>query len=352
MKLTSLLKTRETTTMTSPRFLRPLLVTFCVTCLLPGLVAQEKDKPKPPEAIHRRQTAVPAHLSPAAKKILSLSRKQFSSEYIEGMKTYHREAEPGLKTELEKIGGVPCYWVTGPRGTYRDDAVIVYFHGGAYMYGDAEEAAACFLPVYEELEIRGLSVQYRLAPDHPFPAALQDATEVYEELLKRYSPKRIIFMGDSAGGGLALAATLRLREKKVPLPAALVLVGAWVNLSPDESDSGITLAEWDTWQDIADDDETVPAYAGQNDLRNPLISPLHAQLKGLPPLLIHAGTREIDLSDCARLAAKARESGVDVTFDVWDGMWHVFHLNWPDVPESKKACEAISRFVRAKLPRK
>ena len=296
--------------------------------------------------VHRRQTQIPAHLSPAAKQTLSLSREQFTSKYIEGMEAYHLKAQPELKTELEQIGSVPCYWVTGPNGNYRDDAVIVYFHGGSYSLGDAKEAAGCFLPVYEQLGIRGLSVQYRLADKHPFPAALHDAVEVYEALLKRdINPKRIVFMGDSAGGGLALAATLRFREQKVPLPAALVLVGAWVNLSPNESDTGITLAEWDTWQDIADDGQTVPAYAGTNDLKNPLISPLHADLKGVPPLLIHAGTREIDLSDCARLAAKARESGVDVTFDVWDGMWHVFHLNWPQVPESRRACKSIADFL-------
>ena len=230
--------------------------------LIAGAKAQERSAP--PRSIHPRRSQAPAHLSAEAKKVLSLSREQFSAKYIEKMGDYHLRNEPGLRSELEKIGNVPCYWVTGPKGKYRDDAVIVYFHGGAYSFGDAKEAAGCFLPVYEELGIKGVSVQYRLAPDHPFPAALDDATRVYKALLDRFNSKRIVFMGDSAGGGLALAATLKLRREKVPLPAALVLIGAWVNLSPDESDSAITLADWDTWQDIADDEETVPAYAGDN----------------------------------------------------------------------------------------
>jgi acetyl esterase/lipase len=291
---------------------------------------------------------VPSHLSPEAQAFLKRTRKDINENYVEMMGAIHRRAAPDFRTIEVQVRGVKCFWVTSLKAV-REDVVVVYFHGGSYMYGSGEDAAAVLLPVYEELGVRGLSVDYRLAPQHPFPAAVNDAVAVYRALLSQgYAPGKIAFTGDSAGGGLALAAALSLRDAGDPLPAAIAVIGPWVDLAAT-GDSIITLKDWDTWLDLEDDKVTVPAYAGDHDLRNPLISPLYGDFTGFPPLLVQTGTRELDLSECVLLAQKARRQGVDVTLDVWDGMWHVWHMMWPDIPESRQACHDMAVFLKKHL---
>jgi acetyl esterase/lipase len=291
---------------------------------------------------------VPSHLSPEAQAFLKRTRKDINENYVEMMGAIHRRAAPDFRTTEVQIGGVKCFWVTSPK-TVREDVVVVYLHGGAFIYGSGEEGAGVFLPVYEELGVRALSIDYRLAPKHPFPAAVNDTVSVYRGLLSQgYPPEKIALLGDSAGGDLALAAGHVLKEAGDPLPAAIAVTGIGVDYY-STVDAVIILKDWDAWQDLATDDIWIPAYVGDNDLRNPLISPLYGDFTGFPPMLIHSATREIDLSGGIRLAQKARRQGVDVTLDVWDGMWHVWHMMWPDIPESREACHDIAVFLKKHL---
>jgi acetyl esterase/lipase len=194
---------------------------------------------------------------------------------------------------------------------------------------------------------RALAVDYRLAPEHPFPAALEDCLGAYRWLLKGVSlPRNLVIAGDSAGGNLTLATLLSLRDAGDPLPTAAVC------LSPATDLEGTGESFW-TKRDPVQTPGFVLAmvrhYANGLDLRTPLVSPHYADLRGLPPLLIHAGGDEMLLSDATRLADKARAAGVEVNLEVWPRMWHVWHLLAPSLPEARQAIDAICAFVRGRL---
>ena len=196
--------------------------------------------------------------------------------------------------------------------------------------------------------MRGLLLDYRLAPEHPYPAAVDDSISAYHWLLcNGIEARNIIIAGDSAGGGLALASLVSLRDGGYPLPAAAVCLTPWTDLA-GTGESLKTRAKVDprlTLQELS----LGGHYVGNNDPRHPLISPLYAHLHGLPPLLIQAGNDDMLLSDSTRLADQAKNAGVDVTLDVWDRMWHVFHLHVPRLPEARRAIDAIGTFVRQHL---
>ncbi len=188
--------------------------------------------------------------------------------------------------------------------------------------------------------------EYRLAPEHPFPAALEDASQTYLWLLQQnYSPENILLAGDSAGGGLAVATALRLRENKTPLPAALICLSPWLDLTlAGQSHQSLAKAEvllraeeLQTW---AND------YTANHNPAHPLISPVHADLRGLPPMLIQVGSQEILLDDSLRLAEKARAEGVNVSLNIWPGMWHAWHSLGDFMPESRQAFDEIARFTQ------
>jgi acetyl esterase/lipase len=249
---------------------------------------------------------------------------------------------------LEKVdaGGVSAYWVRTGNPTHRDK-VILYLHGGGYIIGGATTNLGMPLRIGPAANTPVLSVEYRLAPENPFPAALDDTLAVYRWLLgKGYRGADVAVMGDSAGGGLALAFALSARDKKLPAPAAIAVLSPATDLS-QASDTRQTLAAVDP---ILSGDATarLAIYAGDHDLRHPLISPVYADLRGLPPLLIQAGTREALLSDSVRLARRAREAGVDVTLDVWEGMWHGWQEH-PTVPEAKQAAGEVAGFLERHL---
>lgn len=195
--------------------------------------------------------------------------------------------------------------------------------------------------------VRGLSVDYRLAPEHPFPAAVEDAKSVFLGLLENgYEPNQIALTGDSAGGGLALAATLALKQEGKPLPGAIAVISPGILDMKVFGDTWTTLAASDPF---LPEDELLPnivKYSGETSRDNPLMSPLYGDYEGFPPLLIQVGTRELLLSDSVRLAREARKAGVDVTLDVWEGMWHVWHMTWPEIPEAREACMEIADFLK------
>ena len=229
--------------------------------------------------------------------------------------------------------------------TRETDRVILLAHGGAYVLGTPEVNASSAILLAQATGIPVISVDYRLAPEHPFPAALNDVTDSFLSLLESgYAPDQIVMVGESAGAGLAVSSCLLLRDKDLPLPGGLVLLSVWADLE-GTGDSVTTLIDADL--DFATPAalyDCGPAYAVGHDLGSPLISPVNASLEGFPPLCIQVGAREMLLSDSLRLASNGRDAGVEVSLDVWDGMGHMFQA-LPALPESQKAYSRIANFV-------
>jgi len=298
---------------------------------------------------------LPKTVSQEARALLTRAKGDIISNYLldeQGnyvLPDRHRKAAPNMKVEAVKYNGVRTFWFSSEKAS-ATHAVVVYLHGGGYVEGSGNEDGGIIFPVYEEMGVRGLSVDYRLAPQHPFPAAVEDAKNVFLGLLQEgYQPSQIALVGDSAGGCLALATTLALKQEGRPLPAAIVAISPGVMDMEVFGDTYTTLAEWDPFEKPSQIYANIDKYAGETRRDHPLMSPLYADYRGFPPLLIQVGTRDLLLSDSVRLARKARKSGVDITLDVWDGMWHVWHMTWPDVPEAREACHEIALFLKRHL---
>jgi len=242
-------------------------------------------------------------------------------------------------------GGVPAEWLTPPGADA--SRVLYYLHGGGFVACSPATHRRMVARIAGRAGLRALLPDYRLAPEHPYPAALDDCVAGYQHLLQLgLAPERIVIAGDSAGGALTLGTLLRLRDAGVPLPAGAVC------LSPatDATLSGgsfVSRADDDALLAPAFCRSVIAAYLpDEADRLGPYASPLRAELAGLPPLLLQVGTHEILHDDSTRFAERARSAGVDVTLEVWDGMWHVFQMF--DAPESRRAVERIAQFVRAK----
>jgi acetyl esterase/lipase len=240
-------------------------------------------------------------------------------------------------------GGVLGEWVE-PAGT-RTGTVILYLHGGGFMMGSPDTHRALAARVALASHARALVLDYRLAPEHPFPAALEDAVAAYRWLLAQgRAPGQIVFAGDSAGGGLALAALLYLRDAGDPLPAGLVCLSPLTDME-GTGESVVTRAKADPMLTI-DDVVVLKHYLAGNDPRSPLLSPLYGDLRGLPPMMIHVGNDEILLSDSTRLSERARDAGVDVSLHIYPDMWHMWHYFAPYLPEAVQAIHEIGAFVQ------
>ncbi|MFL6555686.1 MAG: alpha/beta hydrolase, partial [Bacillus sp. (in: firmicutes)] len=245
-----------------------------------------------------------------------------------------------------EIEGIYAEWLSTGNIT-DDDKVILYLHGGGYAFCSANTHRPLAASIGSSAGVKVLFPEYRLAPEHPFPAAIEDAITVYRWLLNQgYDPSNIIFAGDSAGGGLSVAATLVLRDQNEPLPRALVCLSPWVDLtSSGESyrkNKGV-----DPYLTVSGVKEAALMYSGQETpLDHPLISPVFADLTGFPPLFIQAGNHEILQSDAELLTKKAQQSGVDVTFKVWDKMWHVWQMSGDKLPEAKNAIREIGDYIK------
>jgi acetyl esterase/lipase len=228
--------------------------------------------------------------------------------------------------------------------------VILYLHGGAYALGSINTHREFVGRLASVTGVRCLALNYRLAPEHPYPAALNDVMAVFRWLqTEGYDPSQIVIAGDSSGGGLALAILPALRDVGEPLPAGAVCISPWTDLAA----TGASIQSKAGVERILDPDSLeryAKYYAGEQDLTNPLISPLYAELSGLPPLLIQVGADEILLDDARRYAARAQEAGVVVTLEVWDEMFHVFQLV-SLLPEAKEAVQNIAEFVSRNFKR-
>ena len=243
-------------------------------------------------------------------------------------------------------GGVPAEWIVAPGAA--PDRVILYLHGGGYVMGSINTHRAMIARISRAAQAKALALDYRLAPEHPFPAAVEDATAAYRWLLAQgYKPGRIIIAGDSAGGGLTVAALLAIREAKLPMPAGAVSISPWTDLE-GTGESIRTRAAKDVMVTQDNLAQSARQYYGANDPKNPLISPVHADFRGLPPMLIHVGDAEILLDDATRLAERARAAGVKVELEVWDEMPHVWHVFAKILPEGQQAIDKIGKFVIAR----
>ncbi len=245
------------------------------------------------------------------------------------------------------IGDLPAEWLR-PVGV-KDDRVVLYLHGGGYTMGSCNTHRALSARLAIASQVPVLMIDYRLAPEHPFPAALEDALAAYRRLIEPGRPARpIAFAGDSAGGGLAIAATIALRDEGARLPAAIVCMSPWADLAVT-GESMVTRVKFDPL--ISHESSLLHAglYVAQHDPSSPLISPIYADLHGLPPLLIQVGDYEVLLSDSVRLAERARQAGVDTTLEIWDGMWHVWQAYADYVPEAQQAIERVGAFISQHL---
>lgn len=252
---------------------------------------------------------------------------------------------PAADVALERVdaGGVPAAWITAPGA--RPEAVVLYLHGGGYIVGSIVSHRELASRISRAAAARVLLIDYRLAPEHPHPAAVDDATAAYRWLVGTgISPSRIAIAGDSAGGGLTVAALVALRDARQPLPAAAVCISPWVDLE-GLGDSMTTKAAADPMVEPGGLHQMAEMYLAGQDPRTPLAAPLYADLSGLPPLLIQVGTAETLLDDSTRLAERARKANVPVTLEVWEDMIHVWHVFAGMLPEGRKAIGAIGSFL-------
>ncbi|MDQ1145969.1 monoterpene epsilon-lactone hydrolase [Bacillus sp. SORGH_AS 510] len=246
-----------------------------------------------------------------------------------------------ISVEKVDIEGIPAEWVTAPNAV--DDRVFLYLHGGAYIMGSCNTHRYLASKLSRSTAARVLVPEYRLAPENPYPAAIEDAIRVYRSLLTSgVSPKNIVIGGDSAGGGLTLATLLSLKDANDPLPALAVLLSPWTDME-GTGESMVTRAESDPWLSPDATRLSPKLYIRDLDPRHPLVSPIYADLTGLPPMLVHVGNDEILLSDAARLVDRARAAGVEVDFKIWEDMWHVFQTF--AIPEGLQAIDEIGEFV-------
>jgi acetyl esterase/lipase len=257
-------------------------------------------------------------------------------------------AEPeGVRYEDVDAGGVPAMWVT-PEGA-AEDRVLQYVHGGGYTICSMQTHRRLVGHLAKAAGIRALNVDYRLAPEHPHPAAVDDSVTAYRWLLDQgLRPEHLAIAGDSAGGGLTIATLVALRDLGVPLPAAAVPISPWVDME-GTGETMTTRAHVDLLVSAAGLKLMADAFLGGQDPRHPLAAPLHADLTGLPSLYIQVGDEETLLDDTLRIEANARAAGVDVKVDVFPEMQHVFQMGAGNVPEADEAITRIGAFLREKL---
>lgn len=251
---------------------------------------------------------------------------------------------PDYEVQAVNLAGIDCEWIQ-PKNC-KVIKTVIYLHGGGYVLGSLPSARGFALPLSKYSGQKVLSVGYRLAPENPFPAALDDSLTVYTELLSQnINPSDIILVGDSAGGGLSLATVLALKEKGIPLPGAVVCISPWTDLAATGG-SNKANAKLDPIFGKGGGAIKPEDYAGKVSLFNPFVSPLYGDYVGFPPLSIHVGTHEVILDDSIRLAEKARAAGVQTSLKVWKGMWHVFPAQHNSLPEGKQAFKEIGDFIK------
>jgi acetyl esterase/lipase len=264
---------------------------------------------------------------------------------------FRAKLAPGWRIRTEPTAALKGEWIepTAPNHAARRRCIL-YFHGGGYitMSARTHRSITSRLATWSDASV--FSLDYRLAPEHPFPAALEDALAAYRALIAAGTPPaHIVVAGDSAGGGLALALLLALRAAVNPLPAAAVLFSPWTDLAATGNsiiDNNVAdVLFFGSW--VA---PTARHYLGDTPATNPLASPVYADLTGLPPLLIQVSGSEVLLDDSRRVTENAKRSGVEATLQIWPGLPHGWHIFAPFLPEARAALRDAAGFIRARLP--
>jgi phosphinothricin tripeptide acetyl hydrolase len=254
----------------------------------------------------------------------------------------------GMTVRSDRLGGRDAEWLEAADGA--PDAVVLYLHGGGYCIGSLATHRPLAGRMAQACGCQVVTLDYRLAPEHPFPAAVEDACAAYGQILANgTAPDRMAVAGDSAGGGLAIALLLALRSAGTPLPAALVCLSPWTDLT-QSAPAYDDRADLDPMVTRAGLDEMAAAYLGDTDPRTELASPLFGDLDGLPPARIEVGENEVLFDDATGMADRLRSAGVDVSLVVWPDLIHVFQA-FPGelIPEADSSIDGVGAFVRGHL---
>ncbi len=280
-------------------------------------------------------------------EMLFLARMhRFTSDYVAGIDQKRYPLAEDVRVEQVDAGDVPAEWQTVD--VAREDRVLLYLHGGGWVVGSPGDHRLLTIELGRAARMRVLSVDYRLAPEHPHPAQLEDCTSAYKWLLSQgFRPKNIIIAGDSAGGSLTLTSLLRLRDDGIPLPGGAVCLSPSTDISFTD-DSYFENGETDPILADIGLFWWIQAYLGGTGSADPLVSPLFGDLRGLPPLLFQVSTCEMLYCDSTRFVEKAKAAGLDVTLETWDEMLHVFHLfGLHRLSEAREAVARVGEFVQS-----
>ena len=250
-----------------------------------------------------------------------------------------------IKIEKADYNGVPAEWTTPDN--LKNKGVILFLHGGAYVAGSIETHRALVGRIAKASKTKVLSIEYGLAPERPFPHGLNDAVKAYQWLIEKgYDHNKIVICGDSAGGGLTIATLVKLRDEKLPLPAAGVVMSPWLDLLCT-GESAYTLAKKDPMLSVKSGKIYADLYAKGN-LEHPHVSPLYTDPKGLPPIYIQVSSSETLLDDSLRFGVKAKNAGVDIIVEPWEKMVHVWQAFAPYLPEGRKAIQKMGDYIEMK----
>ncbi|MFM8583109.1 MAG: alpha/beta hydrolase [Planctomycetaceae bacterium] len=326
--------------------------------------AQSAEQPAASAALRdlpARRVPVPGTISEElAQKTVSLPVRVFPlPESLEGWKAAQqkldqeraataRAAAERLQAQLTPvtIAGVRGFEITpAVRHPERTERLLVHLHGGAYVLGSGEAGTLEAILLATQCQTRVISIDYRMPPDHPFPAAVDDAITAWKELTARHDPRHVALFGTSAGGGLVMATMLRIKEQQLPRPAALFLGTPWSDLTKT-GDSYFTHAELDNVLGRYEGflELSAKLYAGGVDLKNPLLSPVNGDLRDFPPTILATGTRDLFLSNTVRVHRRLRQAGVTAELHVAEAQSHADYLRGFPAPESQELLEEIDRF--------
>ena len=248
------------------------------------------------------------------------------------------------KFESVTVDGIPALWVIPDKIT--SSKVVLYFHGGGYSVCGPETHKNMCSIMAKESGLKFLLIDYRLAPENPFPAAIEDALKAYSWLLKTYDASQIIFGGDSAGGGLTVSTLLSLKDQGKKLPYKAFCLSPWLDLA-STGPSYQTNRNSDAYIDYASIRRWSKFYAEESMHKHPLVSPLYGDLTGLPPMMVQVSSIEILMSDSVEFAKKAKEAGVDMDLEIWEDMVHVWQMWTGILPEALQSIQMLAKFIKS-----